>query len=115
MAPATDPVTTVVDQLRDLVTSGFQFLHPCRDDGELVAVVGIRAHDQVVDVIQVRTETDAVATRVPGDEVNLLKPASVVWQRTGPANTVLAELLELPDDHAGILRDQGIQQPQALR
>ena len=99
MAPATDPVITVVDQLRGLVTSGFQFLHPCGGDGEVVAVVGIRAHDQVVDVIQVRTEADAVATRVPGYEVNLLAPTDVLWQRTGTTSTVLAELLTLPDAH----------------
>ena len=100
MAPATDPVTTVTDQLRNLVARGFRFIHPRTGEGELVAVVGVRAHDHVVDVVEVRTETDVVATRMPAGEENVLAPTDVLWQTTGPASAVLAELLTLPDDLA---------------
>jgi hypothetical protein len=99
VASAADPVTTVADQLRNLVARGFRFIHPRTGEGELVAVVGVRAHHQVVDVVEVRTETDVVATRMPADEENVLAPTDVLWQTTGPARTVLAELLTLPDDH----------------
>ncbi|HYS41320.1 MAG TPA: hypothetical protein VEO01_37370 [Pseudonocardiaceae bacterium] len=99
MAQATDPVTTVADQLRNLVGRGFRFIHPRTGEGELVAVVGVRAHDHVVDVVEVRTETDVVATRMPADVENVLAPTDVLWRTTGPASTVLAELLTLPDDH----------------
>src|SRR6266567_8808056 len=98
MAQATEALDAVTNQLRDLVAAGFRFL-PRRGGGELVAVVGIRAHHQVVDVVQVRTETDAVATRMPGSEENLFAPTDVLWQRVGQTSTVLAELLTLPDDH----------------
>jgi hypothetical protein len=98
VAPATDPVTTVADQLRNLVARGFKFIHPRTGEGQLVAVVGVRAHHQVVDVVEVRTETDVVATRMPADEENVLAPTDVLWQTTGQASTVLAELLTLPDD-----------------
>lgn len=99
MAPAADPVTTVADQLRNLVARGFRFIHPRTGEGELVAVVGVRAHDHVVDVVEVRTETDVVATRMPAGVENVLAPTDVLWQTTGQASTVLAELLTLPDDH----------------
>jgi hypothetical protein len=98
VASATDPVTAVVDQLRNLVARGFRFIHPRTEEGQLVAIVGVRAHHQVVDVVEVRTETDVVATRMPANEENVLAPTDVLWQTTGPASTVLAALLTLPDD-----------------
>lgn len=98
VVPAADPVTTVADQLRNLVARGFRFIHPRTGEGELVAVVGVRAHHQVVDVVQVRTETDVVATRMPANERNVLAPKGVLWQTAGQASAVLAELLTLPDD-----------------
>jgi hypothetical protein len=97
VAQATDPVTTVADQLRNLVSRGFKFIHPRTGEGQVVAVVGVRAHHRVVDVVEVRTETDVVATRMPADQENVLAPTDVLWQTTGPASTVLAELLTLPD------------------
>jgi hypothetical protein len=97
MASITDPMTTVEHQLRDPVTRGFQFMHPRADDGELVAIVGVRAHDRVVDVIEVRAETDVVATRMPADEEDYLAPTSVLWQSAGAASTVFTQLLTLPD------------------
>ena len=61
-------------------------------------MVGVRAHDDVIDVVRLHTEDDAVATRMPADEENVLQPSRFSWHRTGPACTVLEELLGLPDE-----------------
>jgi hypothetical protein len=85
-------------QLRQLIARGFQFLHPRDARGELAAVVGVRAHDAVIDVVRLHNEDDALAMRMPADEVNVLSPTRFSWRRCGSATTVLEELLELPDD-----------------
>ncbi|MFD7654370.1 hypothetical protein ACFV4N_10380 [Actinosynnema sp. NPDC059797] len=85
-------------QLRELIARGFQFLHPRDARGELAAVVGVRAHDAVIDVVRLHTPDDAVAMRMPADEVNVLAPSRFSWRRHGPATSVLEELLDLPDD-----------------
>jgi hypothetical protein len=85
-------------QLRELIARGFQFLHPRDARGELAAVVGVRAHDAVIDVVRLHTPDDAVAMRMPADEVNVLAPSRFSWRTRGPATSVLEELLDLPDD-----------------
>jgi hypothetical protein len=85
------------DQLRALVARGFQFFDPRDDDGEVVAVVGVRAHDNVIDVVRLHGEDEAIASRLPLD-ADILAPRTVFWQRTGPARDVLSTLLALPDD-----------------
>jgi len=97
----TSPADTVVRaevRLRELIARGFQFLYPTDARGELAAIVGVRAHDNVIDVVRLHTEDDAVATRMPADEQNVLAPTRFSWRRRGPACSVLEELLELPDD-----------------
>ena len=89
---------TAESQLLALVERGFRFLHPTAGGGKVLAVVGVRAHDDVVDVIWLYGETDARAVRMSGDEPDVLAPASTMWESVGPASTVLAELLSLPDD-----------------
>jgi len=84
--------------LRALVARGFQFLDPRDDDGEIVAVVGVRAHHGVIDVVQLLDEDDAIGSRVPRDEDDVLAPRRVFWQERGAARDVLAMVLELPDD-----------------
>lgn len=96
MTSSTDGSRTT-RQLRELIDRGFQFLHPRDERGELAAVVGVRAHDTVIDVVRLHTEDDALAMRVPADEANLFSPTRFAWRRSGPATTVLEELLELPD------------------
>lgn len=93
-----DPVVRAEVRLRALIVRGFQFLYPHDASGELAAVVGVRAHDDVIDVVRLHTENHAVATRMPADEENVLRPTRYTWHRTGPAHSVLEELLELPDD-----------------
>ncbi|GAA1262140.1 hypothetical protein [Saccharothrix xinjiangensis] len=85
-------------QLRELIARGFQFLHPRDARGELAAVVGVRAHDAVIDVVRLHTPDDVVAMRMPADEVNVLAPSRFSWRRHGTATSVLEELLDLPDD-----------------
>jgi hypothetical protein len=84
-------------QLRALVARGFRFVDPRDEHGEVLAVVGVRAHDDVVDVIELLGEDDAVATRMPCDQ-DILAPRRVYWREQGPASVVLAKLLFLPDD-----------------
>ncbi|MBW4719062.1 hypothetical protein [Saccharothrix obliqua] len=101
MTSSADVATRTTVQLRQLIERGFQFLHPRDERGELAAVVGVRAHDTVIDVVRLHTEDDAVAMRMPADETNVLCPSRFSWQRRGPAAHVLDELLELPDDRVG--------------
>ncbi|QGK69321.1 hypothetical protein GIY23_07055 [Allosaccharopolyspora coralli] len=111
-APETAPATPGTDSLlHELIGRGFQFLHPCDEHGEVVAVVGVRAHHDVVDVLRLHSEDDAVATRIPGDEENILAPSRMAWQSTGTAVHVLGDLLSLPDQHTPGLADP--QQPSA--
>jgi molybdopterin-guanine dinucleotide biosynthesis protein len=58
----------------------------------------VRAHHDVVDVVQLHGEDDVVASRMPTDQ-DVLAPRRVFWQETGPAHTVLGAMLALPDDH----------------
>jgi hypothetical protein len=87
----------VSDQLRALRERGFTFIDPRDERGDVVAVVGVRVHDNVVDVVRLHGEDDVEASRVPCDE-DILAPRKVFWQRAGSAGEVLAGLLDLPDD-----------------
>ncbi|MFI7680872.1 hypothetical protein [Actinophytocola sp. NPDC049390] len=85
-------------QLRALVGKGFRFVDPRDEHGEVVAVVGVRAHDNVLDVVELHGEDDAVATRMPPDQ-DLLAPRRYHWREQGPASAVMAKLLSLPDNY----------------
>ncbi|GAA5157316.1 hypothetical protein [Amycolatopsis dongchuanensis] len=91
--------TSVEARLLDLIDRGYKFLHPCDADGNVVTVVGIRAHGSVIDVIRLDAEDDAVATRLPGDEQDVLAPRKLLWRCRGSAHDVLDELLALADDY----------------
>ena len=85
-------------QLRALVRRGFQFVDPRDDNGDVLAVVGVRAHDDVIDVIELHGEDNTVATRMPHDQ-DVLAPRRIYWREQGPASVVMAKLLFLADDH----------------
>lgn len=87
----------IADRLRRLIASGFRFAHPRDSQGSLVAIVGARAHHGVIDIVQLFSESDADAARVPGDEPDILLPRTVLWRATGPVRTVLDRALALPD------------------
>lgn len=90
---------SVETRLLDLIHRGYQFVHPRDDNGNVVAVVGIRAHDAVIDVVRLNAEDDVVASRVPGDEADVLAPRKMLWRCRGTADEVLDELLALGDDY----------------
>ncbi|MBK1784821.1 hypothetical protein [Prauserella cavernicola] len=92
------PETTVEDVLGKLIERGFNFVHPRDDRGEIITVVGVRAHGNVVDVVRLDGEDDVLAMRMPGEEPDILAPASVLWQRAGAMTTVVDDLLGLGDD-----------------
>lgn len=87
----------ITDGLQALVARDFQFTHPRDANGSLVAVVGIRVHRGVFDILQLFGENDADAARIPGDEPDVLFPSKVLWRTHGKASDVLNELLLLPD------------------
>lgn len=98
MTSSTEAPTSTDRRLAELVAKGFRFMHPRNPDGQVVAVIGVRAHHNVIDVVWLRGEDDVVATRMPGDETNFLTPTRITWRSAGPAGDVLSELLGLPDD-----------------
>lgn len=87
----------ITDRLRRLIAEGFRFAHPRDSEGGLVAVIGVRAHHDVIDIVQLFGETDADAARIPGDEPDILYPRRVLWRDSGPALAVLDATLALPD------------------
>lgn len=95
-----ESVTGTESRLRELVARGFQFVHPRDTDGNVVAVVGVRVHRNMADVVQLRAENDVLASRIPAGERDVLAPATVLWKYTGEACTVLDALLSLPDEFA---------------
>jgi hypothetical protein len=93
-------------QLRALVGRGFEFLHPRDANGELTAVVGVRVHHDVIDVVRLRAEDDVVASRMPGETADITRPATLLWERSGTASAVLSALLALPEDHTPGVTDR---------
>lgn len=94
---AENPAGDLEAQLWALRGRGFRFLDPRDDQGEVVALVGVRAHHDVLDVVRLHSESDVVAARMPGDS-DVLAPARVLWERAGAAREVLDAMLALPDD-----------------
>ncbi|GAB3702273.1 hypothetical protein GCM10027598_00320 [Amycolatopsis oliviviridis] len=94
----TAEITDIESGLQELIHRGYQFVHPCDANGEVLAVVGVRVHDNVVDVVRLNAEDDVVATRMPGTEEDILEPEVWLWRTSGDAVSVLTELLDLPDE-----------------
>lgn len=94
----TADITDIESGLRELIHRGYQFVHPCDANGEVLAVVGVRVHDNVVDVVRLNAEDDVVATRMPGTEEDILEPEKWLWRSAGDGATVLTALLALPDE-----------------
>lgn len=89
--------TDITDKLNALIEKGFHFVHPRNAAGEVVAVVGVRIHHDVVDLVRVHAEDDAIATRAPANEANVLMPESLLWEHQGEAADVIDQMLRLPD------------------
>jgi hypothetical protein len=89
--------TSTDAQLRALVARGFRFIDPRDEYGDVVAVVGIRAHHNVVDVVQLNSEDDVIASRMPSDQ-DVMAPRQVFWREVGPVQEVLGKMLAMADD-----------------
>jgi len=87
----------ITDGLQALIARDFHFTHPRSADGSLIAVVGIRAHHDVIDIVQLYGENDADAARIPGEEPDVLFPKTVLWRTTGRAVEVIQAALALED------------------
>ncbi|PRW64867.1 hypothetical protein [Actinopolyspora mortivallis] len=86
-------------RLLRLVARGFQFVQSSDAAGEPEAIVGVRGHDNVIDVIQLESEDHVVATRMPSSEENIYRPSTIRWRTSGTVYEVIDRLLALPDDH----------------
>lgn len=109
MARASEATAEPEARLRKLIARGFRFVHPRDSKGNIVAVVGVRAHHTVIDVVELWSEGNVTARRMPGDESNVLEPQRELWSRTGPSATVLDELLDLADEYPADPREAGRQ------
>lgn len=94
----TDGSGSVESRLMDLIDRGYRFIHPRDAEGAVVAVVGVRPHDAVIDILRLDAENDATALRIPAEEEDLMAPSRTLWRFHGDAGEVLDELLALPDD-----------------
>ncbi|TNC26892.1 hypothetical protein [Amycolatopsis alkalitolerans] len=99
---STHDTDTVETRLMDLIGRGYRFIHPRDSDGAVVAVVGVRPHGTVIDILRLDAENDATALRVPADEQDPLTPTRTLWHCHGAADQVLDKLLALPDEAAAI-------------
>jgi len=87
----------LTDRLNTLIDKGYRFLHPRAADGSLTAVIGVRMHHDVVDLVRLHSEEDATASRIPSSEEDILSPETVLWGSNGPAIDVIDALISLPD------------------
>jgi hypothetical protein len=87
----------ITEGLQALIARDFHFAHPRDSNGALIAVIGIRVHHGVIDIVQLHGEQDADAARVPGEEPDVLSPRTVLWRTSGSAQEVIQETLALQD------------------
>lgn len=91
----------ITDSLRALMERGFQFSHNADSTGDLVSVVGVRVHHDVIDIVQLFSEEDADAVRIPSGEPDIFFPRMTLWRATGRPDAVIDELLALKDPLPG--------------
>ncbi|MEV0084309.1 MULTISPECIES: hypothetical protein [Saccharopolyspora] len=85
-------------RLRKLVARGFRLMPPVRDtDGELMALIYVRPHADIVDVVELRGEDDVRAARVSRGADFRDDRAEAQWRTAGSACDVLDQVLALPE------------------
>jgi len=94
-----DPETPI----HQLIDAGYRFVHPRDAAGNVVSVVGIRAHHNVVDIVRINGIDDVTAIRTAADDPDMFDPDisesdNALWQQTGWVNEVVGNLLALADD-----------------
>lgn len=87
----------MTDGLHTLTSHDFHFAHPHDAQGRLIAVIGIRAHHEVIDILQLYDEHDAEAARIPAEEPDILFPRTVLWHTTGTAQEIIDATIALAD------------------
>ncbi|MQA07721.1 MAG: hypothetical protein GEU98_04045 [Pseudonocardiaceae bacterium] len=93
----TTTIDTITDKLRALIGKGYRFVHPRDAAGDVVAIVGVRVHNNVIDLVRVHGEDEAIATRAPADETDVLRPKNALWEYRGAADDVIDTVLSQPD------------------
>jgi hypothetical protein len=90
-------MTDIADKLRELMARGYRFVHPRNTHGHVVAVTGVRAHHDVIDVFQLYGEHAANAARMPRSEPDIMSPRCVLWRSSGSPDAVIDDLLKLAE------------------
>ncbi|TDC88997.1 hypothetical protein E1161_22525 [Saccharopolyspora aridisoli] len=83
--------------LRQLVLRGFQLMPPVRDGtGELEALIYVRPHGDVIDIVEVLAEDHVRAARVPRRGEIRTDDNEACWRTTGTVVDVVDQVLSLP-------------------
>ena len=88
-------------RLQMMRTLDYEFATDHADDGGIEALVGVRVHQGVIDILELYGEDEATATRLPDTEPNIMLARTVLWHTRGAAYEVIDELLSLPDPEPG--------------
>ncbi|MCI2418124.1 hypothetical protein MOQ72_11865 [Saccharopolyspora sp. K220] len=85
-------------RLRQLMARGFRLMPPVRDtDGELMALIYVRPHGDIIDIVELRGEDDVRAARVSRKDGIRDDPSTAQWRTAGAACDVLDQVLALPE------------------
>ncbi|WP_093415951.1 hypothetical protein [Saccharopolyspora flava] len=84
--------------LRQLVLRGFQLMPPVRDgSGELEALIYVRPHGDVIDIVEVLAEDHVRAARVPRRGEIRTDDSAAYWRVAGGVIEVVDQVLALPE------------------
>lgn len=83
--------------MRMLRARAFHFARTRDDFGDVIALVGVRVLHDVIDIIQLYSEYDADAIRIPSAVLNGRRIGSPLWSASGAPDEVIDTLLSLPD------------------
>lgn len=88
------------DRLLSLRARGFTFAANRDEAGNIVNLVAVRVHHDLIDIVELYGEDDVRAMRIPGTESDIMHPGTVLWRTSGVAHEVLEALLQLADPEA---------------
>jgi hypothetical protein len=95
-----DRTVEIFHRLRMLRALAFLFARTRDASGAVIALVGIRLHHGVIDVLQIYSEDDADAIRMPSAGLDGRDGSSVLWSASGAPDEVIDAVLGLPDPDA---------------
>ena len=85
------------ERLLSLRARGFTFAANRDEAGNIVNLVAVRVHHDLIDIVELFGEDDVRAMRIPGTESDIMHPRTILWRTSGPAHQTLEDLLRLPD------------------